>query len=303
MDMEKFAEAVLRKIREKADGRLNAWTVETQKNNGARRMGITLAPESGGSAPCFYLESYWQAYQTGGKMLPEIAGEIYQDLLEYQDCMPKIDTTDFLYWENIKSHIYARLVNAEKNRELLREVPCRGFLDLAVVYYVRVPVCGTRIGTILVNNCHMALWEQDEESLYRTAVTNMRMDGMPDFRDMGSILKDTASEITGTWENEDIFPATDMYVLINRFRKFGAAEILNKDALKVIAGKIGDGYVILPCSVHEVIILPSRRQEEYPALAGMVGEINAVYVEQEEQLSDHIYAYRQNGHGELQLVA
>ena len=55
--------------------------------------------------------------------------------------------------------------------------------------------------------------------------------------------------------------------------------------------------------MHEVIVLPPKGQEEYPALAGMVREVNAVYVEQEEQLSDHIYAYRQKEHGELQLVA
>ena len=303
MDMEKFAEAVLREIREKADGRLNVWTVETLKNNGVKRVGITLAPESGGSAPFINLESHWQAYREGRKMLPGIVGEICRDLLEYQGRMPEIDTTDFLHWENMKGHIYVRLVNAGKNRELLQEVPWRGFLDLAVTYYVRVPVCGSRIGTVLVNNRHMALWKQDEESLYRTAISNMRMDGMPDFRDMGSILKDTASEITGTWESEDISPAAGTYVLTNRFRKFGAAEILNKETLKAIAEKIGDGFVILPSSVHEVIVLPPKGQEEYPALAGMVREVNAVYVEQEEQLSDHIYAYRQKEHGELQLVA
>lgn len=303
MDMEKFAETVLRKIREKADGRFSAWTVETAKNNGGRRMGITFAPESGGSAPCIYLESFWQAYRMGGKMLPEIVEEIYEDLLEYQNRMPKIDTTDFLYWENIRSHIYARLVNAEKNRELLQEVPCRSFLDLAVTYYVRVPVCGSRTGTIQVNNCHMALWKQDEESLYRTATANMRMDGTPDFRDMGGILKDAMPETAGIRGDADIFRADSMYVLTNRSWKFGAAEILDKDTLRVIAEKIGDGYVILPCSVHEVVILPPKGQEDYPALAGMVREINAVYVEQEEQLSDHIYVYRQKGHGELQLVA
>lgn len=303
MDIEKFAKIILREIRDRADGRFSAWIVEAVKNNGVRRIGITSVPDNDGSAPCIYLESCWQAYQKGRKMLTEIVDEIYQDLLEYQNNVPKIDTADFLYWESMKSHIYARLVNAEKNRELLPEVPCRTFLDLAVTYYVRVPVCGNRTGTIQVNNRHMALWKQDEESLYQTAISNMRMDGTPDFRDMGGILKDAAPEIAGTLENEDIFQAVRMYVLTNRFRQFGAAEILNKDTLKVIAEKIGDGFVILPSSVHEVIILPPKGQEEYPALAGMVREVNAAYVEQGEQLSDHIYAYRQNEREELQLVA
>ena len=82
-----------------------------------------------------------------------------------------------------------------------------------------------------------------------------------------------------------------MYVLTNCRKFFGASEILDKNTLHSIADKIGDGFILLPSSVHEVIILPPQNEKEYGKLAEMVQEVNMTQVSVEEQLSDHVYVY------------
>lgn len=54
---------------------------------------------------------------------------------------------------------------------------------------------------------------------------------------------------------------------------------------------MGDGFLVIPSSVHETIVLPPRDEEEYRQLAEMVREVNDTQVDIEERLSYHVYMY------------
>ena len=82
-----------------------------------------------------------------------------------------------------------------------------------------------------------------------------------------------------------------MYILTNRRKCFGAAEILDKKTLRMVADQVGDGFIVLPSSVHETIVLPSKEEAEYGRLADMVQAVNDTMVEAEERLSNHVYVY------------
>ena len=81
------------------------------------------------------------------------------------------------------------------------------------------------------------------------------------------------------------------YILTNRRKRFGAAEILDKKTLRMIADRVGDGFIVLPSSLHETIVLPPKAESEYERLADMVREVNDTQVDVEERLSYHVYAY------------
>ena len=49
--------------------------------------------------------------------------------------------------------------------------------------------------------------------------------------------------------------------------------------------------VVLPSSIHEVLILPDNGFFEVPALNEMVKEVNETQVPDEDILSDHVYYY------------
>ena len=52
----------------------------------------------------------------------------------------------------------------------------------------------------------------------------------------------------------------------------------------------------MPSSIHEVILIPRVSDLEKHVLEQMVQEVNQEEVEQEEQLSDHVYCYwRESG--------
>ena len=89
---------------------------------------------------------------------------------------------------------------------------------------------------------------------------------------------------------------TQMYVLSNTQNVNGASEILNQKAMDEIAEKLGGDFIVLPSSVHETIILPIDQGMDSNELEGMVQQINAGVVSDEDKLSDHVFQYDSESH-------
>ena len=157
------------------------------------------------------------------------------------------------------------------------------------------------IGTFFIHNGHMEIWGQEEENIYQTALMNMRAEGEADLimieRIVEHILGIPFQEKEGNASRDK-----DMYILTNRRRRFGAAEILDKKTLRRIADKVGDGFIVLPSSIHETIVLPPKDAKTYDGLAKMVREVNDTQVDREERLSYHVYVYSRDEET-LQIVA
>ena len=292
MSFEEFRENILQEIRARADGAFQVKKHDVIKNNNVKQAGIAVVvKEETNIGPCVYLDEFYREYESDGMKFDEIVDEVYRLILKYGEDMPDVDLSGFRNWETVHGDIYPKLVNAKQNKELLEKIPHRNFLDLAVVYYaVARNHAREDIGTVLIYNGHMEIWGQEEENLYQTAMRNMRADGETDLITLETIIKRIAG-ITFPKKDGNASHDTDMYILTNRHRRFGAAEILDKKTLRMIADQLGDRFIVLPSSVHETIVLPPKEEAEYGRLADMVREVNDTEVDVEERLSYHVYVY------------
>lgn len=292
MSFEEFRENILQEIRARADGAFQVKKHDVIKNNNVKQAGIAVVvKEETNIGPCVYLDEFYREYESDGMKFDEIVDEVYRLILKYGEDMPDVDLSGFRNWETVHGDIYPKLVNAKQNKELLEKIPHRNFLDLAVVYYaVARNHAREDIGTVLIYNGHMEIWGQEEENLYQTAMRNMRADGETDLITLETIIKRIAG-ITFPKKDGNASHDTDMYILTNRHRRFGAAEILDKKTLRMIADQLGDRFIVLPSSVHETIVLPPKEEAEYGRLADMVREVNDTQVDVEERLSYHMYVY------------
>ena len=82
-----------------------------------------------------------------------------------------------------------------------------------------------------------------------------------------------------------------IYILSNADLFYGAACILYEGVLRKIALQLGSDLLILPSSVHEVLIVPDESEWEKSELEWMVRGINREVVAEEDRLSDQIYRY------------
>ena len=252
MSFEEFAENVLKEIRVKVDGAFQIKEHNVIKNNNVKRTGIDIIKNGEDIGPCVYLDEFYREYEANGMKFDEIVDEVYRLIMKHKDDDAMgFDVSGFKRWETVHGDIYAKLINAEQNKELLEKIPHRIFMDLAVVYYVVARDHAQEdIGTILIHNGHMEMWGQEEENLYREAMINMRTDGEADLTDIRTIVE-RITGISFTKEGDGASRDTGMYILTNSRKRFGAAEILDRKTLRMIADKVGDGFIVLPSSVHK----------------------------------------------------
>ncbi len=304
MSFEEFTENVVKEVRAKVGGAFQIKEHKVIKNNNVKRAGIAIMKNEEDIGPCVYLDEFYREYESDGMKFDEIVDEVCRLILKHEeDDALDFDISGFKRWETVRENLYPKLINAEQNKELLEKIPHRAFMDLAVVYYAVVRDSAREdIGTILIYNGHMEMWGQEEENLYREAMINMRTDGEANLVSIENIIRrvfpyeDISLGLGG--HQRDI----GMYILTNCRKCFGAAEILDKKTLRMIADEVGDRFIILPSSIHETIVLPPKDEKEYGMLKEMVREVNDTQVDVEERLSYHVYMYNRDEET-LQIVA
>ena len=82
-----------------------------------------------------------------------------------------------------------------------------------------------------------------------------------------------------------------MYVLSNGDTLNGAAALLDAKTMEDISQRLGGDFIVLPSSIHEVIVLPADVEMDRRDLEAMVQDVNAGEVAPEDRLSDHVYMY------------
>ena len=265
-----------------------------KKNNGVVLSGICLMQYDSNIWTTIYLNPYYDAYENGDTTLGTVIDEVI-DTYERNKINRSIDMKFFLNYETVRSRIIFKLINTEKNRELLRDVPYIPFHDLSIVFQCLVSEERFGNASILIHNVHLQLWKVNARELYECALENTPLLQGYELADMDTVLEEMkALGGIDDEEIEDMQQEVPMYVLSNKSRINGASCILYKDILKDFAMVVDKDLYVLPSSIHEVILLPSDGTQESEQLKEMVREINQSQVEKEEVLSDSVYYYRRS---------
>ncbi len=285
-----------------------------RKNNGVYMTGMTLSGRESNMSPTVYLESFYDEYGKGKTMASVVRDivKIYERTRVHGD----VNMDFFANYKRVEKQIFCKIINYEKNRDVLQKMPHRRCLDLAVVCYLAYTNEFIGNGTIQIYKSHMKNWKIDEQQLIDRAIENTKTVLGHQWMDMPDLMEDMLMEEfrARAAENPEIGEQISkeeakalvkhaindmmkgnnrgpMCVVTNRQRCMGAICILFQDVLDEMAERMGGDFVILPSSVHEVILVPGTEQRSGERLKGMVREINAGQVEAQEVLSDNIYYY------------
>ncbi len=295
MSYERFVEEIADIIRSRTDGDIGISVHTVTKNNGCERKVITFSKEGSMAAPTFYLEGCYEEYIEGDS-LEEIGMRIlgaYHKAADQYGWGEKA-AEDVRDYQNIKDKIIYKLVNRERNKELLPLVPHEDYLDLAVLFYVAVNIdeTGGELAAMLIRNEHLALWGVSGEEVRRRAEANTEKLLHYELSTICTLFDEMVGiGIADIQELEEIAKHECMYVLTNHLRSGGAAAVLYPGRLEAIGGYLKENYYILPCSIHEVILIPESKAVSKEEMESIVRETNETEVEAEEFLSDHVYYY------------
>lgn len=292
MSYEQFIENMAAIIKGRMEISLDLSIHSTVKNNGYQRKGITFSEEGINISPTIYLEEYYEKFMRGSsvKELAEQVLEMYRKI-RIRHSWNEVSVQDY---QNIKDKIIYKLVNQERNGELLDQVPHVRYLDLAILYFVLVDMdkSGGQMATMLIRNEHLTWWNVTSEEICRRADMNTEKILPYEFSAMCMMIE----EMLGNQEMEEeewkkFREQENMYILTNHIRSCGASAILYPGRLQAIGDYFKENYFILPSSIHEVIILPESKALPKDEMECVIREVNETQVQAEEFLSNHAYYY------------
>jgi len=284
MSYETFCERMKDIVQQYYGVEVNVTLHTVQKVNGVVLRGITVMREGRSIMPTLYLEHYFDLYSKG---MP-LYDVVHRFIVEYDKaCIyDDFDIGFFEYYEKVKPHLGYKFINYDMNRDLLKEIPHKCYLDLAIVCYCNIVDDRIGKGTILIRNEHLDIWKVEQDTVVRDSLQNMQVIFPADVINMADLLKELYSDPA-----QLICGKLPMYVLTTKARMYGAAAILYNGQLEEIAREVEDDFYLLPSSIHEIIIVPKQYVADENYLSQMVDEINQEQVDIEEVLSNHAYLY------------
>lgn len=216
-----------------------------------------------------------------------------------------------------KSRIIYRMSGYGKERELLEKSVKKtvyGNLTVVLALDLTNDHCRKSQMEMRITREDLLRWDIKEEELWKLAGKNTPKRRPAVLRTMEEVLEELIQSVAVAKGNKEIekeiiadsvrhnectFP---MYVLTNQLGVNGAAVMLYPGVLKSAAEKIGGDLIILPSSIHEVILLKWNEEIYLERAAEVVRLINREDVLPEDVLSDSVYVYRQDS-GKIECVA
>lgn len=274
-----IAEHVLRGWKENADVEIR----KTKKNNGITYQGLFIREMEEVISPCLYLEEFYKDYEKG-EDIDTIIKKIHY---EYECAMGRaafyeLDATQY---ERIRDRIVFRLVNYEKNQELLKDCPYILMYDLALTFRWIAHTDSIGISSALITYQQLRVWNVSVEEILLAARENTKRLFPPRIVNMDTILDEMGRGAVSLTRDRTI------YVMTNEQQVNGATVLVYEGILHTFGRQIDEDFYVLPSSVHELILVPVSEFPEPDCLVEMVKEANRSITSPVDMLSDSVYYY------------
>lgn len=260
------------------------------QNNGTEQTGIDIRKEQGEEMAHLCLDSYYEQY-LDGMPVEEVAKDIWDIFNSFEQS--KVSESLLNDFEKVKNKIVLSLVNYEMNRKRLESMPFVPYLDLAITFNVLLDRTENGERTAVVTNKELTAWGTTKEELFFLAKQNTPRLYMAEVNSLNDVMKSLIKDTKSEFFFDEFIRGEELplYVLSNRNVVKGAAVILYDGLLKEIAKSLENDLLILPSSVHEVLVMAYDKEIDFLSIRDMVEHINKSEVSVCDVLSNQIYRY------------
>lgn len=288
LNYEEFKRELQQKVQDVV-GEINEVFVERrEKNNQRIKEVLSIRTKEENLVPVISIEELYRDLQVGDSL-----EDIVENVCYILKQKKKINVDQFFgTWELQKKHMRVRLINREWNKERLKELPHRNFLDLAITFRVEyekeTKKAGYDISYLMLEQWGITETELEEAAMHNLEQTAYSIRGM----------QEVVCEMLGVQKNSE--EGEEVFVMSNPAKWYGAAGMLRTDLLQEFAEEQDCNFYILPSSLHEVILVKEKMECPVKELRAMVREVNRGVVDREEWLSEKVYYFdREKGFVEI----
>lgn len=258
--------------------------------NGKETDAFVISEKDSAVSPTFYFKDYLDDY-TKGTSVKKLATEIVATyFFAVQQVPARVNADSFKDFNTQKEGIVYRVVNAEQYATQLPTLPHIDFFDLSIIFYCVINANEDGFMSYVITNGTLKAWGITKETLYETAHQNLPKVLPLEIFSMSQIICEGFNSISTMEEAISNLPDDFMYIVTNKYKKYGFANIFYPRLFETFAEKFGSFY-ILPSSVEEAIFVPISAHDDINELKQMVKQVNTTQVLPDEFLSNSIYLY------------
>lgn len=289
LNYEDFTKTLKENLKSYFDEEVSINISQVTKNNDLKLDGLIIMTPESIVSPTIYLNPLYEEYKAG-LSLNDIARKINETYKNAKVPEFAKDANKFTDYDFVKSHLTIKLINYEKNKELLENTPHIKRLDLALVFLCVIDKNNEHSASVLIKNNHLKYWNIDLNTLFEDSLYNA-----PKFLKAScySLFKTVYDkENAKIMEPDNIsLEEDDLLILTNENKVNGASCIFYPNILENIANSLNSDLYIIPSSIHEVLILRKTDKIKKDDLNFLVNTVNRSELSQTEILSDNVYIY------------
>lgn len=278
-----FYENILENVRSRFD--LEKYDINlyhAEKSNGLIYTGVYIKEAENAVSPVIYLDDYYNKWHRNEYSTEYVVNEvirIYNDI----KMNPFVMTDAYNTKEFIIANVFIHLVNTYANINILKRAPSREMFNLSMVYKCAVMNNEQGMAAFLITNAILEEVGVTEEELYEAAMQNTKR--------IFPIVCNTMYDMIGSEieDVDDLIKNSPMYVMTNEQKNGGAHALIYPEYFEELSSMIEDNLIIIPSSIHELIILPASLANIEEANI-MLNTINP-QIDAEDYLGNRVFYY------------
>lgn len=293
MDYREFVDCVCRDLAQVLPEHMQKWMISAEqvdKLQGESYYGLSVKPVDFGAGMSLDLHPLFECVEEG-EPYEHVLQQIGKFTVQAMEWFPKQEIMNMMDFDSLREKLMVQIVPVKGNEEMLCTVPHIQKEDLALVYRFMHCTSQKEVFSALITNDLMESYQISAEELHEQAMANAVEKFPATIRSMQDII----SEISKTRPDLVVEKREErklkMYVATCNHGINGASCIFYPGFLKQAAKQLGGDLFILPCSIHEVILIVDTDEVDYRRLEEMVQEANEAVIQPKDRLSDFVYHY------------
>ncbi len=249
---------------------------------GGMQTGISCRFQEDNYASILYPGQY-QGLLDSGMDAERIGRYLAEEIEKQKGYVPEIPKTA----EEFRKGLYIKLVNADMNREALKNAVYEPFEDIAAVVRCEVERKGDERSSFQVTDSNMGVFKLTRGEILEQAYQNTAEQEIY-LRNLNDVMRDMLGPVIA----EAVLDESPIYVLTNKDKMDGASVMICPEIIQKAYQELGEPFYVLPSSTHEVLLVRDSAGMKPSELAHMVSEANhSNSVGAEDLLSYQVFHY------------
>ena len=269
------------------------------KKDGGDLLNIIFAEHDDAYEVCsVHVEELYVAYQNGIR-LNTIVDYICSDVLHAKSIYVYDKTKELMDYDTAKSRLFVRLINYDRNADILRDVVHKTLGDIVFTVYAIVDDNEFGIVSTKVLKSMVKKWDKNEDDIFNEAIKNTYYLTPPRIYKWEGVLCDESYAGESFMNDEDICDLDKSFsgnTLSTTRKTNGAIAVFLPGVAERIAELLDSDFYMVFTSIHEVMIHSTGSGVDPKDLKLVLQDTLRKVTPSSDYLTEKIYKYNRRTH-------